>query len=430
MPADRHRLVVISVDAMSDVDVPYARTLPNFARVLTGAWGVGRSIYPSVTYPNHVSQITGRTASGHGVYANEILAPAVRRPDWFWDARDLACPTIFDIAAAAGLRTASILWPATAWSPSIDICIPEIWGPTGAAQSLSRMCDAATARGRELIDRHADEIAWDSRHRFGRFATSIACDILRDDAPDALFVHLIDVDGARHVTGRYSSQVRDAFERIDAWIGEILDVLAETGLEATTNVAIVSDHGHIEVGRCFRPNRQLVDDGLIRLDGTGEIAGWDAWVHGCGLTAHLHLNPDASAAAHERAHAVMAVWVTDPEIPIRAVHPIDEMRERYGFDGPFAAVLEGTAGTMFQNRWDGRALYNRFDPDYEFSLSQHGHLPEQDIQAMLAMTGPDIADGVRFTSCTIPDEAVTFAHLLGLEIPNADGRVIREILRG
>lgn len=45
------------------------------------------------------------------------------------------------------------------------------------------------------------------------------------------------------------------------------------------------------------------------------------------------------------------------------------------------------------------------------------------------MTGPDIAEGVRFTRCTVTDEAATFAHLLGLEFPEADGAVVGEVLR-
>ena len=45
------------------------------------------------------------------------------------------------------------------------------------------------------------------------------------------------------------------------------------------------------------------------------------------------------------------------------------------------------------------------------------------------MTGPSIEPGRRITRCTVTDEAVTFAHLLGLEIPDADGRVVEEILR-
>lgn len=427
--AERRRLVVLSIDAMSDVDVPFARTLPHFARILGGAWGSAQAIYPTVTYPNHTSQTTGRTAAGHGIYANEKLSPGVRRADWFWDARDIACPTLFDLAKEKGLTTASVGWPVTGWSPSIDIAVPEIWDRNGLEQTLAVLREASSPRGREYVDRHADEINWTKKHVFGRFNVSVATDILRTETPDVLFVHLVDVDSARHATGRFTPEVKQAFERVDGWIGEILTALEDAGIAEETNVAIVSDHGHVEVGRCFRANHLLVEHGFVRLDENGEISSWDAWVHGCGLTGQLHLNPQTDDVAREKVLALVQDWVEDPEIPVGAFHPLADMREDYGYSGPFLGVLEGTSGTNFQNLWEGRSLYGRFDPDYTFLLSQHGHLPEQDIQAVFAMTGPDIAEGVRFTRCTVTDEAVTFAHLLGLELPDADGTVVDEILR-
>lgn len=428
-PSARPRLLVLSLDAMSVVDVPFARTLPHIGRILEGSWGAARAIYPTVTYPNHTAQITGRTAAGHGIHANEKLSPGVKVPAWFWDARDITCPTLFDLAREAGLSTASVGWPVTGWSPSIDVAIPEIWNRAGLQETREILHEAASERGRAYVERHAGEIGWDAKHRFGRFNTAVTCDIIRREQPEVLFVHLVDIDSARHATGRFTPEVKEAFERVDGWVGEILAALTDAGVAEQTNIAIVSDHGHVEVGRCLRANRLLIDAGLVRLDEQGEVRDWDAWVHGSGLTGQLHLHPQADAATRDRVLAVVRDWVADPEIPIEAFHPRADMRERYGWDGDFLGVLEGTSGTNFQNRWDGRAVYGRFDADYEFLISQHGHLPEQDIQAVFAMCGPDIRPGGRFTLCTVPDEAVTFAHLLGLSIPEADGEVVTAVLR-
>ena len=429
VPGGRNRLVVLSIDAMSDVDVPFARTLPNFSRILAGSWGSAEAIYPTVTYPNHTAQTTARTADGHGIYANERVSPGERVPEWFWDAREITAPTLFDLAKEQGLTSASVGWPVTGWSPSIDIAIPEIWDRAGFEPTLDVLREASSARGREYVERHAGEIGWDRKHRFGRFNTAVATDIIRRDAPDVLFVHLVDVDSARHATGRFTPEVKEAFERVDGWIGEILDALEAAGIGAETNVAIVSDHGHVEVGRCFRANNLLVQKGFVRLDEAGEVSSWDAWVHGCGLTGQLHLHPEADDAAAEKVLALVEEWIADPEIPVAAFHPLADMQEDYGYAGPFLGVLEGTSGTAFQNLWEGRSLYGRFDEDYTFLISQHGHLPEQDIQAVFAMVGPDIVEGGKLPRCTVTDEAATFAHLLGLEFPEADGSAVTEILR-
>lgn len=424
-----HRLVVLSVDGMSVADVPVARTLPGFGRVLAGAWGSAEAIYPTVTYPNHTSQITGRFAAGHGIYANEPVQPGVRRPDWFWDARAITGPTLFDLAAEQGLVSAAVCWPVTGWSTSIDIAVPEIWDPDGLPQTLDVLRDASSDRGRAYVDRHSWRLGWDGGPRFGRFAVDVAVDMIRREAPDLLFVHLADVDSARHATGRFSHEVREAFQAVDRGISEILAALDESGLTGSTDVAIVSDHGHVEVGRCFRPNVLLVEEGLVHLDESGEVAAWDAWVHGCGLTGQLHMSPRADDVARERVLDLVERWVADPEVPVAAFRPLDDMYEDYGYLGPFLGILEGTSGTNMQNLWEGRVQHSRLDADYGFLLSQHGHLPEQDMQAVFAICGPDIAEGVRFTRCTVPDEAVTFARLLGLELPAADGAVVEEMLR-
>ncbi|MGY5765782.1 alkaline phosphatase family protein [Brachybacterium sp. DNPG3] len=423
------RLIVVSVDGMSAVDVPFASTLPGFARVLEGAWGSAESIYPTVTYPNHTSQTTGRFAAGHGVYANEPVQPGARRPDWFWDSRAVTAPTLFDLAAEAGLVSAAVGWPVTGWSESIDLAVPEIWDPDGLSETLGLLRDACSDRGRPYVDRHSGRIGWDGGPVFDRFVVDVAVDMIRREAPDLLFVHLAGVDSARHTTGRFSHEVREAFQGVDRGITRILAALDETGLADTTNIAIVSDHGHAEVGRSFRPNVLLVEEGLVRLDESGEVADWDAWVHGSGLTGLLHISPLADGAARARVLALVERWVDDPEVPVDAFRPLDDMFEDYGYLGPFLGVLEGTAGTIIQHLWEGRAQYGRLDADYGSLLSQHGHLPEQDIQPVFAMCGPDIAEGVRFTRCTITDEAVTFARLLGLEIPAADGAVVEEMLR-
>lgn len=43
--------------------------------------------------------------------------------------------------------------------------------------------------------------------------------------------------------------------------------------------------------------------------------------------------------------------------------------------------------------------------------------------------GPAISQGVILESVSMLHEAPTFAHLLGLKFPNAEGRVLTELLR-
>src|SRR5690625_3422267 len=127
----RARLLVVSVDAMQIDDLPFARTLPGYGRILEQASVAEiEGVFPTNTYPNHAAQITGCPPAVNGVYNNEQFQPERgTRPEWFWDSRLLQVPTIFSAARRAGLTTASVQWPVTGNEPDVDWLIPEIASP-------------------------------------------------------------------------------------------------------------------------------------------------------------------------------------------------------------------------------------------------------------------------------------------------------------
>src|SRR5699024_6829771 len=107
---------------------PFARGLPGFARILENASVAEiEGVYPSVTYPNHVAQITGCPPASSGVLNNQQFQPhRGAGAAWSWDSSAITVPTIFAAARAAGLATAAVRWPATAHEQSVDWVGPEI----------------------------------------------------------------------------------------------------------------------------------------------------------------------------------------------------------------------------------------------------------------------------------------------------------------
>ena len=65
---ERNRLIVLSLDAVGSMDLPYMNTLPHFRAFFKRAAGCGRvlSVYPSLTYPAHTSIVTGLYPARHG----------------------------------------------------------------------------------------------------------------------------------------------------------------------------------------------------------------------------------------------------------------------------------------------------------------------------------------------------------------------------
>ena len=71
----QEKTVVLSMDALVGEDIDYLRNKPNFSRLFERCAAVERvcTIYPSITYPAHVSILTGCRPGRHGVITNGEL---------------------------------------------------------------------------------------------------------------------------------------------------------------------------------------------------------------------------------------------------------------------------------------------------------------------------------------------------------------------
>src|SRR5438874_4073248 len=126
-------VLLVSIDGFADfywrderVRAPRRRALAERGAVADGV----TAVFPSPTWPTHVSLVTGVRPARHGVVANHILNRATRRAedltgDPIYDASAiLAAPTVYDRAAAAGLTAAAAHWPATPPAPSPPVNLP------------------------------------------------------------------------------------------------------------------------------------------------------------------------------------------------------------------------------------------------------------------------------------------------------------------
>ncbi len=122
------RMIVISLDAMGSIDFEAAAQLPNFKKFLRHASYSSQvsSIYPSLTYPAHVSIVTGRRPCNHGVINNTLIQPKRQSPDWCWQRKYVSGTTLYDEALKRGMKVAALLWPVTARS-KITWNMPEIF---------------------------------------------------------------------------------------------------------------------------------------------------------------------------------------------------------------------------------------------------------------------------------------------------------------
>src|SRR5262245_41299549 len=126
-------LMLISVDGLRPDYVTAADRqglkIPALRRLLAeGAFAEGvQGVVPTTTYPSHTTMLTGVWPAGHGILANTLFDPArAGERAWYWYAEDIRVPTLWDAAARAGWKTASVMWPVSVGA-RVDWNIPEFW---------------------------------------------------------------------------------------------------------------------------------------------------------------------------------------------------------------------------------------------------------------------------------------------------------------
>ena len=425
------KLLVISVDAMHSSDLEFARTLPGFARVLRDASVAEiEGVFPSVTYPNHATQITGCAPDRTGIFNNQQFQPhRGGGAEWFWDSRAIKVPTIFAAARAAGLSTAAVQWPVTANEPDVDWLVPEIASPwlfDGFEDQYRQTTNAATLNTYVLPNLHLINVG--RKGKYLGFVRHVSAEILRQERPDVMFTHLVDVDFARHAMGAEGPHVHDALRAVDASLSDLLAVLDETGDREITNIVIVSDHGQLDVVQRTNLNALFLERGLLRIDEDGGLVDYDVFCHGAGLSGQLFVADHLTDEKRRQIEGLLTEVEADPAYRIEKIWTAAESRRRYRLDGPFEWVVESEPGVAVGTAWDRRPVILRGDPDFTGNVAGHGHAPHHGGQPVFVATGPGFVPGLHLGRRSMLDEAPTFAATLGLELPRAEGVVMHDVL--
>ncbi len=224
-PAPSPRTVVlVSVDGLRPADID-AEAMPRLHAL--GEAGVRaegmRPSYPSLTFPNHYTLVTGLRPDRHGIVHNSMadaalglfrtaLPEAVKTGRWWSDATP-----IWVSVERAGLHSAVMFWPGS----------------------------EAEIHGRR---------PWQWRtYRDGTRAADSAMQVERwlslpaSQRPRLVMMYLDQVDEASHDSGPDSPQAQAARGEVDAAIGGLLDYLRGHALERSVDILVVSDHGFATV---------------------------------------------------------------------------------------------------------------------------------------------------------------------------------------
>lgn len=426
----KKKLFVLSVDSLFFDDVEWLKDCPNLYGIYKRGSVVQKmkSTYPAMTYVAHSTMMTGCHQEKHGIYHNEKVEVGVAHPAWHWYRRELGTGTIFDAAKAGGYTCSVINWPVTGGDPSIDYLVPEIWSDDPKGDSRPRFLTVCSPGMEKLFDKYGHMLRWKYQPELDDFGVACLKEILRDHQPDVVMLHLSYLDHARHNFGGFAPEAKHALMECDRKIGELMEILREQGTLDQTNFCVMGDHGHLPVKQVFNPNILLVREGLIQLDEAGMVKDYKCYIHSAGLSAHVVLKDPEDQETRAKVEALLKTWVENEAYGCEQILNKDQMAEHH-LAGPFDYVIEGRLGTSFGNNCKGELICPTDNSDYKLSVSAHGHLPEKGPQPIFFAAGPDIREGVVIERGELIDEAPTYAAILGVEMPWAQGKAMREILK-
>ncbi len=411
------RVLVISLDGLDAryVNDPdrYGLKIPTLRKLMReGVTAAGvRSVYPSITYPNHTSMVTGAFPEKHGIFGNDVFQPPTQseRGPAHWFARDIKAHALWDAAKENNLTVGLVSWPVGGGVG--DYNVPEIWQPGGTpTESLERVRENSLPAGlfdeirrgdADLFTNSTPDEQDDSRTRFAEF-------ILREKRPDLMLVHLFDLDHLEHKYGPFSPEVFAVLERVDGYVARLIAAAGEN-----PTVAIVSDHGFRAVTRQINPGVALAKAGLITVNrkaGKDVVSAWRAAPYVTGAACAIRLRDDNDAAALKKARDIF-----DPRKNPGIARLIErEELKRLGSNTTAALMLEAAEGYTFGNRLAG---------DYATPATvkgMHGYLPSTDgYRAAFIVAGPGVAARGTIAEIDMPQVGTTLAKLLGVTLRDA-----------
>ena len=218
-------VLLISIDGFKPEYLDITNTPELLKLAQHGAMAKGMlPVFPSITFPNHYSMVTGLYPDHHGIVNNTMLDPriseafklssrsAISNSDWWED----GIP-IWVSAHLQGRKSSTLFWPGS--EAKIKGIQPDDWLPFDKNMSPN-------ARVHQLLN-------WLNRPN--------------QERADFATLYFDDVDSAGHRYGPNSSEVKAATHTVDQAIHELMSGLEKLNLAKSTTVIIVSDDGMAEV---------------------------------------------------------------------------------------------------------------------------------------------------------------------------------------
>ncbi|CAK9441280.1 uncharacterized protein LODBEIA_P51490 [Lodderomyces beijingensis] len=356
--------IVISLDGFHPHYVSPQDT-PTLHNMMVNDYGAPYMIpsFPSSTFPNHWTLVTGLYPSEHGIVGNTFWDPKLQKqfintdpkvggldPD-FWQGGE----PIWQTAKNQGLKSAIHMWPGSE--------VPHV-GPD---------VDFDKFNGSELLSAKVDRVmGWIDRDISQR--------------PELILTYVPTVDEFGHKFGISGSNLTESLVYVDNFIALMKLELHKRHLDDLVNLIILSDHGMAPTSN----DRLLYLDDFVNLNKIEHIDGWPLF----------GLRPSKDNNVEELYNEIVANFAKlDQELTKNYhIYKMEDIPQRLQFGGQLDA-----------HRFNYRLAPIWIFPDVGYSITTHQQMKDNDFDykpkgvhgydnTHLLMRAIFIADGPYFKS--------------------------------
>ncbi len=374
-------VILVSFDGFrSDYVEKY--NLPNFKSFIKEGAQAEALIpsFPSLTFPNHYTLVTGLYPGHHGLVDNNFYDSARKTVYGMRWKGEVAEPgyyggkPLWTLAKENGLKTASFFWVGS-----------EVSDPL---------------RRPDYFYQYADSITFETR--INQVFTWLK--LPEKERPHFITLYFSIPDHESHSFGPWSPETQHMIVKADSLLGTLMKGLKEISLPI--NTILVSDHGMSEV--------KVENDSYIFLDELMDINRSAIRAVASGAQAHIYCQTQKQTDS-------LYLLLKQKEKNF-TVYRRQDFPERWHYQHPRVGNLLILASPNHYIRRNGRAnLMKNVKPGA--MRGEHGYDPVivHDMYGIFYAKGPNIKPGTKVPAFQNVDVFPLIASILNLKLPSIDG---------
>lgn len=219
--------------------------------------------FPSVTFPNHFTFVTGLYPEAHGLVGNTFWDPELEE--------EFSCSSPYKGCTTPKWWTAEPLW-ATAEKQKVSTAI-HMWPGSEAHIPPIEPTYVDKFNGQEPLPNKVDRILNLIDLPSEEDLSSTPEALIAEDQkfrPQLIAAYVPNVDSDGHNYGPNSTEISSTISQVDTMLSDLFARLGTRNLTSLVNVVVVSDHGMATTS-----NSRLIQlDDLIDLSRVSHLDGW------------------------------------------------------------------------------------------------------------------------------------------------------------